>query len=206
MSKSCPVCSRKLKTDNPQKGDICWETTYCAHYCRLYDEQKLEQVPFAGGNKHHKNKLTWPKIIIECDMCGEDVVLKHSLEQGNRKYCSRKCYNKLKSCQKRHINKTLNILHYLQHAYQYEGQKWIPSQIIAEKCSKQSAGFTRSAVGGMLKRWREAGIIDSQLQPGVPNSYHYRFNPQGLKGMKVSEFIYKWNTMSYAEKMVFKSK
>ena len=49
----CPVCSRKLKTDNPQKGDISWETTYCSHYCRLYDEQKLEQVPFAGGNKHH---------------------------------------------------------------------------------------------------------------------------------------------------------
>ncbi|HIF03530.1 MAG TPA: hypothetical protein EYQ84_09680 [Nitrospinaceae bacterium] len=112
----------------------------------------------------------------------------------------------MKSCQKRHINKTLNILHYLEHAYKYEGQEWIPSQIIAEKCSKQSAGFTRSAVGGMLKRWREAGIIESQLQPGSPNSYHYRFNPQGLKGMRVSEFIYKWNTMSYAEKIAFTSK
>jgi len=205
VNKCCPVCSRKLKTENPQKGDISWEITYCTHYCRLYDEQKLEQVPFAGGNKHHKNKRTWPKIIIKCDMCGEDVVLKHSLEQGNRKFCSRKCYNELKSCQKRHINKTLNILHYLQHAYKYEGQEWIPAQMIAEKCSKQSAGFTRSAVGGMLKRWREAGIIESQLQPGSPNS-HYRFNPQGLKGMRVSEFIYKWNTMSYAEKIAFTSK
>ncbi|HIF03529.1 MAG TPA: hypothetical protein EYQ84_09675 [Nitrospinaceae bacterium] len=57
MNKCCPVCSRKLKTENPQKGDISWEITYCTHYCRLYDEQKLEQVPFAGGNKHHKNKM-----------------------------------------------------------------------------------------------------------------------------------------------------
>jgi len=139
-------------------------------------------------------------------MCDNEVILKHSMEQGNRKYCSRKCYNKLKSCQKRHINKTLNILYYLQHSYKYEGQKWISPQIIAEKCSKQSAGFTRSAVGGMLKRWRESGIIDTQIQPGVANSYHYRFNPQGLRGMKVSQFVYLWNTMNYAEKEAFKLK
>ena len=54
MAKSCPVCSRRVKTDNPQKGDVAWETVYCSHYCRLYDEQKLEKVPFNGGNKHHK--------------------------------------------------------------------------------------------------------------------------------------------------------
>lgn len=202
----CPVCSRKLKTNNPQKGDISWETTYCSHYCRLYDEQKLEQVPFEGGNKHHKNKSTWPKIKIECDMCCEEVVLKHSLEQGNRKYCSRKCYNKLKSCQKRHINKTMNLLHYLEHAYKYEGKNWLSSQIIAEKCSKQSAGVTKSTVGLMLKRWREAGIIEVKFQSRSSNNYFYRFNPQGLKGMKVSQFIYKWNTMSYAERMTFNSK
>ena len=205
MSKSCPVCSRKLKTENPQKGDICWETTYCAHYCRLYDEQKLEQVPFAGGNKHHNNKLTWPKITIECDMCDKEVVLKHSLEQGNRRYCSRKCYNTLKSCQKRRINKTINLLHYLEHDYKYGKYEWLPPQTIAEVCSKQSAGLTKSTVSIILKRWREAGIIEAQLQSNS-NNYYYRFNPQGLKGIKVSKFIYHWNTMSYAERMAFKSK
>ena len=57
----------------------------------------------------------------------------------------------------------------------------------------------------MLKRWREAGIIEAQLQ-STSNNYYYRFNPQGLKGMKVSEFVYHWNNMSYAERMAFKSK
>ena len=57
----------------------------------------------------------------------------------------------------------------------------------------------------MLKRWREAGIIEAQLQR-TSNNYYYRFNPQGLKGMKVSEFVYHWNTMNYAERMAFKSK
>ena len=202
----CPVCSRKLRTENPQKGDISWEITYCSHYCRLYDEQKLEQVMFAGGNKHHNNKTTWPKIMIDCDMCDEKVVLKHTLEQGNRKYCSRKCYNKLKSCQKRHINKTMNLLHYLEHSYKFEGKKWLSSQIIAEKCSKQSAGVTKSTVGLMLKRWREAGIIEVKFQSRTSNTYQYRFNPQGLQGMKVSQFVYQWNTMSYAERMAFKLK
>ena len=55
------------------------------------------------------------------------------------------------------------------------------------KCT--SAGFTKSTVSIMLKRWREAGIIEAQLQR-TSNNYYYRFNPQGLKGMKVSEFVY----------------
>ena len=82
----------------------------------------------------------------------------------------------------------------------------VSSQIIAEKCSKQNAGVTKSTVGLMLKRWREAGIIEVKFQSRSSNNYFYRFNPQGLKGMKVSQFIYKWNTMSYAERMTFNSK
>ena len=205
MSKSCAVCSRTLKTDNPQKGDICWETTYCSHYCRLYAQNKLEKVPFKNQNKHHNNREKWPDIHIDCDMCENKVVLKHTMEQGNRRYCSRKCYNKLKSCQKRQINKTINLLHYLEHDYRYGGHGWLPPQTISEVCNKQSAGFTKSTVSIMLKRWREAGIIEAQLQR-TSNNYHYRFNPQGLKGMKVSEFVYNWNNMSYAERMAFKSK
>ena len=111
----------------------------------------------------------------------------------------------MKSCQKRQINKTINLLHYLEHDYKYGEHRWLPPQTIAEICSKQSAGLTKSTVSIMLKRWREAGIVDGQLQR-TSNNYHYRFNPQGLKGMKVSEFVYNWNNMSYAERMAFKSK
>ncbi len=202
----CPVCSRKLKTNNPQKGDISWETTYCSHYCRLYDEQKLEKVPFAGGNKHHNNKLTWPKIKVKCEMCDNDVILKQNLECGNRKYCSRKCWNKLKGCQRRRIHQTLNLLHYLEHAYKYEGHEWLSSTIISEKCSKQGTSFTRNAVGLMMKRWREAGIVEAKFRNSSTNSYDYRLKPEGLKGLSISQFVYKWNTMSYAERMAFMSK
>ena len=206
MGNSCPVCSRIVKSENPQKGEVSWETTYCSHYCRLFDERNLTKIPFKGGNKHHNNKLAWPKIKVKCDMCEKEATLKHDLERGNGKYCSKECWNKLKSCQKRKIHQTLNILHYLEHAYKYEGHKWIPPSIIAEKCSKQSAGFTRSSVGGLLKRWRVAGIIEAQLQKGASNSYHYRLNPQGLRGLNISEFVYKWNTMSYAERITFTAK
>jgi len=204
MAKSCPVCSRRVKTDNPQKGDVAWETVYCSHYCRLYDEQKLEKVPFNGGNKHHKGKLKWPSIKTKCEMCDTDIVLKHDAERGNRKYCSRKCWNKLKSCQKRYIHRTLNILYYLEHAYRYEGKKWSSPSIISEKCEKQGTSCSPSSVGLAMKRWREAGIVEAKLQGGSSNGHQYRLNPKGLRGMTVSQFIYHWNTMSYAEKIAFK--
>ena len=202
--KSCPVCSRPVNCDNPQKGDTSWETVYCSHYCRLFDERGLTKVPFKGGNKHHNNKLCWPVIKIPCDMCDEkEATLKHDLERGNSKYCSKECWNKLKSCQNRKIHQTLNILHYLEHAYKYEGHKWIPPQIIAEKCGKQGVYIGRSSVGTMLKRWREAGIVEAKLRSGSAKSFDYRFRPEGLRGMRVSQFIYHWNTMSYAERMAF---
>ena len=199
----CPVCSRKLKNDNPQKGDVAWETTYCAHYCRLFDERKLEKVPFKGGNKHHNNKLCWPHIKIPCDMCDNEATLRHDLERGNGRYCSRKCWHKLKSCQKRKIHQTINILHFLEHDYHYGGHQYLPSTLIAEKCGLKGASLAKSSVGGMMKRWREAGIVEGKLRSGASASYDYRFRPEGLRGMKVSQFIYAWNTMSYAERMAF---
>ena len=83
MGNTCPVCSRTVKSENPQKGEVSWETTYCSHYCRLFDERKLTKVPFKGGNKHHNNKLAWPIIKVKCDMCEKEATLKHELERGN---------------------------------------------------------------------------------------------------------------------------
>ena len=138
MSKSCAVCSRKLRTENPQKGDICWETTYCSHYCRLFMmNRNLSKSLSRAENKHHNNELNGFKIHIPCDMCENEVVLKHTMEQGNRRYCSRKCYNQLKSCQKRQINKTINLLHYLEHNYKYGGHGGFHPQTISEICANK---------------------------------------------------------------------
>ena len=199
----CPVCSRKLKNDNPQKGDVAWETTYCSHYCRLFDERSLTKVPFKGGNKHHNNKLCWPHIKIPCDMCDKEATLRHDIERGNGRYCSRQCWHKLKSCQKRKIHQTINILHFLEHDYKYGSHQYLSSTLIAEKCGLKGASLGKSSVGGMMKRWREAGIVEAKLRSGASASYDYRFRPEGLRGMKVSQFIYAWNNMSYAERIAF---
>ena len=58
----------------------------------------------------------------------------------------------------------------------------------------------------MMKRWREAGIVEAKFRNSSTNSYDYRLKPEGLKGLSISQFVYKWNTMSYAERMAFMSK
>lgn len=203
MAQKCPVCSRTLNNHNPQKGEVAWETVYCSHYCRLYDERGLTKVPFKGGNKHHNNKLCWPKINIPCDMCDNEANLKHDIEKGNSKYCSRKCWADLKKSQKRKIHRTINALHYLEHSYKYEGNRWLEPSAIAEMCSVQGSSCGRSSIGLMMKRWREAGIVEAKVRSGSSNGFEYRFRPEGLRGMKVSQFVHFWNTTSYAERMAF---
>ena len=204
MARKCPVCSRNINNHNPQKGDVAWETTYCSHYCRLFDERGLTKVPFKGGNKHHNNKLCWPVIKIPCDMCEEkEATLKHDIERGNTKYCSRKCWGKLKASQKRHIHRTINALHYLEHSYKYEGNRWLDPSAIAEMCSVQGSSCGRSSIGLLMKRWREAGIVEARVRSVSSNGFEYRFRPEGLRGMRVSQFVHHWNTMSYAERMAF---
>ena len=205
MSKSCAVCSRTLKTDNPQKGDICWKLPIALIIVGFMHKTNLRKSPSkikTSITTIEKNGSIFTLIAI-CAKIRSFSSTRWNKE--NRRYCSRKCHNKLKSCQKRQINKTINLLHYLEHDYRYGGHGWLPPQTISEVCNKQSAGFTKSTVSIMLKRWREAGIIEAQLQR-TSNNYHYRFNPQGLKGMKVSEFVYNWNNMSYAEKDGFQIK
>ena len=75
MGKNCPVCTRPVKSENPQKGDLAWEDTYCSTYCRLYDERGLEKVPFEGGNKHHKNKNANTRRLLQ----GKGVVLRNPI-------------------------------------------------------------------------------------------------------------------------------
>ena len=203
MGKKCPVCTRPVKSENPQKGDLAWEDTYCSTYCRLYDERGLEKVPFEGGNKHHKNILRWPRIPIKCDMCENEILLVHDEEKCNKRYCSRECWNKVKTSQKRGILRTLNILHYIEHNHKYKGNKWLSPSDISEKCNRKGVMCSPTSVGLILKRWREAGIVRSQLQGGSSNGMEYRLYRPGLKGMSISQFVYRYNTMSYAERIAF---
>ena len=203
MGKDCPVCSRPVKCDTPQKGDVAWEEHYCSKYCRLFDEKGLEKVPFAGDCPHHNNKLRWPVIPIKCEMCGEDLGLIHDIEKSNQAYCSKKCWNEVKKSQKRGIHRTLNMLHLLQHRRKYHGEGWLAPAEISERCGRKGQMCSPTSVGLCMKRWREAGIVHARIRGGSQNGYEYRFRPAGLRGMTVSQFIHKWNTMTYAERVKF---
>lgn len=200
--KSCPVCSRKINVTKSLKGDLAYEDTYCSRYCRKFEERKLEKVPFDGGNKHHKNKLRWPEILTPCLMCDKPTKLVISVECRNRAYCSKSCWNKLKSCQKRGLHRTMNILSLLEHKRLYHGDDWMNPSTISEICGGHGIRCSPTTVGLTLKRWRTAGIVDEHSS-GLTNTYKYRFNLDGLKNMSVAQFVYNWNTMSYADRMVF---
>ena len=206
MAINCPVCTRPVKSLKPQKGDLAWEETYCSTYCRLYDERGLEKVPFDGGCKHHNNKLRWPRIPIECEMCNQEILLVHDEEKCNKKYCSRECWNKVKSSKKRGIHRTLSMLHYLEHNHKYMGNNWLSPSDISERCSRKGIMCSSTTVGLTMKRWREAGIVRSQLQGGSQNGMEYKLYRPGLRGMTISQFVHKYNTMSYAERMAFQQK
>ena len=199
MATNCPVCSRSFNPLNPQKGDLAWEETYCSNYCRLFDERGLEKVPFDGGNKHHKNKLRWPRIPIKCEMCDNEILIVLDKEKSNKRYCSRPCYNKLKTSQKRGILNTLNILHYLEYNHKYNNNQWLSPADISDKCSRKGVCCSASTVGLLMKRWREAGIVKCQGS----RKMEYQLDKLGLKGMSISQFIYKYNTMSYADRIAF---
>ena len=66
---------------SPQKGDCAYEENYCSKYCRLYDERKLEWVAYDTDCPNHKNKLKWPRILINCEMCGDEIHLLHDIER-----------------------------------------------------------------------------------------------------------------------------
>jgi len=199
----CPVCSRPVKHLSPQKGDMVWEETYCSKYCRLFDEQGLEMVPFDGGSVHHKNKLRWPRIPITCEMCDAEMLLVHDIEKSNTRYCSQDCWNKLKKCQKRWIQRTVNMLNFLYHRRNYHGEGWVSPSAISERCGRKGQMCSPTAAGLSMKRWREAGIVEAKLIGGSQHGHEYRFIPKGLRGMTISQFIYNWNTMSYAERIAF---
>ena len=199
----CPVCSRPIKCHAPQKGDMAWEENYCSKYCRLYDEKGLNMVPFDSDCPNHKNKLRWPRIPISCQMCDNDLLLVHDIEKSNQAYCSKKCWNTLKSSQKRGIQRTINMLHFLEHRRKYHSNGWSSPSEISDKCGRKGNMCSPTTVGLSMKRWREAGIVHARLRGGSQNGHEYRFRPAGLRGMTVSQFIYKWNTMSYAERVAF---
>lgn len=199
----CPICERPIKCLSPQKGDMVYEENYCSKYCRLYDERNLELVAFDTNAPTHNGKLKWPHISITCDMCDGETHLVHDIEKSNRAYCSVGCWNKLKSSQKRGIHRTINMLLLLEHRKKYYRDAWMTPADISERCGRKGQMCSPTSVGLCMKRWRTAGIIEARLHGGSQNGHDYRFIPKGLKGMTVAQFIYKWNTMTYAERMTF---
>ena len=199
----CPVCARPIKCLAPQKGDMAWEETYCSKYCRLFEEKGLEMVAFDSDFVGHKGQLRWPRITINCEMCDKEMSLVHDIERSNKTYCSRKCWNNLKSCQKRGIHRTLNMLHLLVHRRKHHGQGWLNPAEISERCGRKGQMCSPTSVGLCMKRWREAGIVEARLRGGSQHGHQYRFIPKGLRGMTISQFVYQWNTMSYAERLKF---
>lgn len=199
----CPVCERLIKCLSPQKGDMVYEENYCSKYCRLYDEQNLKWVAYDTTCANHKGKLKWPSIPISCAMCNGEIHLLHDIEKSNRSYCSIDCWNKLKSSQKRGIHRTLNMLSLLQHRRKHHRDAWMAPADISERCGRKGQMCSPTSVGLTMKRWITSGIIESRLHGGSQHGHDYRFILKGLRGMTVAQFIYKWNTMSYAERIAF---
>ena len=203
LANPCPVCTRLIRCLSPQKGDCAYEESYCSKYCRLYDERKLEWVAYDTDCPNHKNKLKWPRIPIKCEMCEGEIHLLHDIEKSNRAYCSTSCWNKLKSSQKRGITRTLTMLSLLEHRKKHYGNAWFSPSGISEICGRKKQMCSPTTVGLTMKRWREAGIVEARLTGGSQHGHEYRFFPKGLKGMTLAQFIYHWNTMSYAERIAF---
>ena len=196
----CPICSRKLNTNKPQKGESVYDTIYCSKYCRIFDERKLEKIPYSSRNKYHKNKITWPSIEAPCQMCYKTLTLVHNLEKRNKSFCSTECWNRLNSCQKG-IQRTMHILSILEYRRRYGESLWDSPSTISEIYGVHKIGCSPTTISSLLKRWRDAGIVEISMRGDRIQGY--RFILDGLRGMTVSQFVYNWNTMTYAERVKF---
>ena len=196
MTKSCPVCDRAIRAENPSKGDSVYEEHYCSHYCRLFEEQGLEKIPRL--NKYHTGRFSWPEIHIPCEMCSKPTLLSHEIERGNRKFCSMKCHHLLKSAKKRRMEIGHLLLCILRHRATYFSQKesWMGANLIAEYMGRTTRKINSQRVSSMLKRWIASGLVESK-------NGEYRFNLKKLGKTPLGKALYDWLTLPYAERIVF---
>ena len=85
-------CGRKYTTATTENS---YFREFCTHYCWIYfqnpeayPEYELSSV---SGCKHHNGHWKKPPIEVECENCSKKFHLRHSMNGGNRIFCSHAC-------------------------------------------------------------------------------------------------------------------
>ena len=201
---NCPVCNMNIGTDASKpfkskggRGTIRYETHYCSRYCREFDERGLKKLPISDS-KHHKGIFGYPAIEVACEMCSEKVILKRTnYESASRYFCSKACFNKMKSAKGRKVYVIWRVLSTIRHLSEKVGIKKItPDEILATINNDTLIGTDAKKMRGMLSRWITAGIISKDEK-------HYTYHKEGLRGKPLGLFIYDYLSMTYAERLAF---
>ena len=89
------------------------EDNHCSTYCRRYQEEGYQNIPFSESkhNKNHRPKL--PPIPDNCDYCGKEYNLRYELKESNREFCCLECYLTVRRGKKSHLH--YSMLRILKH-------------------------------------------------------------------------------------------
>lgn len=151
----CIVCGRDLI----ESCFVFWDSAYCSYYCQRFYELKLTKYK-PSKNTHTKHFEYYPPIVISCENCGEDTILRWRLQDSSKAFCSHKCNSaKVKS----RSPKQYFPLKLLKHT-----KEPLLASEIAKQCDSQRAHrFTSQAICNILRIHSKKGIIERSGELGT---------------------------------------
>jgi endogenous inhibitor of DNA gyrase (YacG/DUF329 family) len=166
------------KTINFNKTATYCEEEYCSQYCREFKLRGLSMIP-KSESKHHHNQFKKPKIIIPCNQCGSDTVLKWGGgdDCSNRKFCSKKCADYTFNPPERRIRKARTVfpmLYLLNHERKYGHYNgWMTAEQVWYKMQRRNnTSYKRNPYVSLLSIWAKRGVLDSRkATPSSPTEY-----------------------------------
>lgn len=168
------------------------EQTYCSKYCRIFNERGLKIIN--GAEKFDKAQYSgfnwWPIIKINCEMCEAPVDLHYEFERANRQFCSRVCFNKMKSVKKRKSQMNYAILRLLRHHYYNNEEGWITASDMSELMNhRRDVKGNPRRWGNMLTKWVKRGLVENKGQ----HPMQYRLKKEYLNA-PLAKIFYEYET------------
>ncbi len=155
----CP-CGRKFNL-GPGQGHNRLFDKHCSHYCSIYFEDPDKYPHVLKSNLSTiKNQWVKQKIEVKCDVCESPLILEHYEKEGNKHFCSKKCWRELVTTKKGMTHWTVLKIVKLYGP--------ISAQQVAERYCTNNTIMTSRTAANHLKLFRARGIVE-KLDPPIEN-------------------------------------
>ena len=163
-----PICDRLV--DRPMQNLNKTQTKYCSLYCSLFIKNDLHLIPFSDS-KHNKNHSPkFPKIVVQCENCGDDTELTYEFKRANKAFCSKVCHQKARKLPGRRGFVRYQMVKLMRDG----GKEWWSAADLAQVLDNKQMLHTLSA-GGIAQHLRQPQIKNMiESRRGKFKQYRFR--------------------------------